>query len=128
VKEPTTDIAPENLVAEVTARKAKGWRLVTVTCVELDASTLDLIYHFDLDLQLEHLRMRVSKGATIPSISGVYFAAFLVENEMMDQFGLAFDGLVLSFGGKLYLEDDAQRTPFCRYDVVKKEAAPASGA
>ena len=41
-----------------------------------------------------------------------YFAAFLVENEIQDQFGLHFDGLALDYDEGLYLEEEAGRTPF----------------
>jgi ech hydrogenase subunit D len=57
----------------------------------------------------------------MPSISPAFFAAFLVENEILDQFGTIFEDLVLDFGGTLYLDedDDITATPFCKYGVKK---------
>jgi ABC-type glycerol-3-phosphate transport system substrate-binding protein len=44
-----------------------------------------------------------------------------VENEIIDQFGVTFENLVLDFGGSLYLDDndDITATPFCKYGVKR---------
>jgi ech hydrogenase subunit D len=123
------EITAEALIGNVEALKKDGYRFVTVTATELDAETIDLVYTFDKQIALKHLRMAVKKGTTAKSISGVYFAAFLVENEIREQFGLGFEGLVLDFGGALLLEDSVRPTPLCRYTVVEaKRDAPAAGA
>ena len=116
-----TNVTLETVVAEVTKIKEEGYRIVTMTAVDLDEENIDLMYHFDKDLEQRHLRMTVAKKSPVPSISGVYFAAFLIENEIEDQFGTKFDGLVLDFGGTLYLEEEVMRTPFCKYGVVRSE-------
>lgn len=119
-------IAPGALVAEVTRLKAGGWRFVTLTSVELDAVNMEILYHFDKDLTLRTLRVPVEKGGELPSISGVVFAAFLVENEIRDQYAVRFEGLVLDYQGKLYAEtaQTAASSPFCKYHV---KAEPDSG-
>ncbi|MDQ7834671.1 MAG: NADH-quinone oxidoreductase subunit C [Humidesulfovibrio sp.] len=119
-----TAITPAQLVAEVTKIKAEGYRFVTMSSVELDEKNMEVLYHFDRDLKLKNLRVQVEKGGKLPSISGVVFAAFLVENEIRDQFALSFDGLVLDYQGKLYNEtvQTAASSPFCKYAVSKKEA------
>lgn len=116
---PTTDIASDALKGEVLKLKADGYRFVTMTCVDLDEDSVDLIYTFDRDLTMIHLRMRQAKANPAPSISDVLFAAFLVENEIQDQFGICFDGLVLDFKRSLYLEDEVGTTPFCKYSVTR---------
>ena len=93
----TKNIAKNQLLSEVQGLKNKGYRFVTMSCVDLGDS-LDLIYHFDLELQMVHLRITLLKGDTAPSISGIFFAALLIENETKDHFGANFDGLVLDFG------------------------------
>jgi len=115
-------ITPETVVEEVTKIKADGYRFVTMTTVDLDPEHIDVLYHFDKDTQDLHLRMVVEKKDPVPSISGVIFAAFLIENEIQDHFGLKFDGLALDFGGTLYLDEEVVRTPFCKYGVVRKDA------
>ena len=117
----TYNITQADLVEKCEVLKISGYRFVTITCLEIDAETLELIYHFDKDLKGVHYRMQVPKNAPVPSLSPVYFAAFLVENEIIDQFGVQFENLVLDFGGTLYLDnsDDITATPFCKYGVRK---------
>lgn len=115
-------ISPDTVVAEVGKIKEDGYRLITMSAVDLDDDTIELLYHFDKQLDEVHLRMAVAKKEPVPSISGVYFAAFLIENEIQDHFGLKFDGLALDFGGTLMLEEEVMRTPFCKYGVVRKDA------
>jgi ech hydrogenase subunit D len=124
-----TTIAPAALVAEVTKLKAEGWRLITLTSVELDEANMEVLYHFDRGLKLTNLRVAVEKGGKLPSISGVLFGAFLVENEIRDQYALSFDGLVLDYQGKLYSEtvQTPASSPFCKYHV-KAEPSPEGGS
>lgn len=124
-----TTVAPAQLLAEATKLKAEGWRLITLTSVELSETNMEVLYHFDRDLTLKNLRVPVAKGGTLPSISGVLFGAFLVENEIRDQFALSFDGLVLDYQGKLYNEtvQTPASSPFCKYHV-KAEPSPESGS
>jgi len=114
-----TPVTPAQIVAEVTKLKAEGYRLVTMTSVEIDAENMEILYHFDKDLVLKNLRLTVKKGGSMPSVSGVLFTAFLVENEIRDQFGIMFDGLVLDYQGKLYNEvvQTTTTSPFCRMQV-----------
>ncbi len=111
-----TVITADKLVAEVTRLHNEGWRLVTMSSVEIDAENMEILYHFDKDLKLTNLRLSLPKGGTIPSISGVLFGAFLIENEIRDQFGVTFDGLVIDYQGRLMNECTAttSNSPFCR--------------
>ena len=68
----------ETIVGEVVKMKAQGQRLLTMSAVSLDENTVELLYHFDQDLTMTHYRLTVDKNKPVPSISPVYFAAFLV--------------------------------------------------
>jgi ech hydrogenase subunit D len=106
------------ILGEAARAKAEGYRLVTLTCVELDATSVDLLYHFDRNFELKHLRLTVPKDALVPSITPIYFAAFLVENEIQDLFGVRFQGLVIDYDRTLYLDEEVRTAPpFCRYVV-----------
>ena len=118
----TTAVGSDALKGEVLRLKGDGYRLVTMTCVDLDENNVDLLYSFDKDLKMVHLRMQQLKSQPAPSISDILFAAFLVENEIQDQFGICFEGLVLNFENYLYLEEEVARTPFCKYSVIRKDA------
>jgi ech hydrogenase subunit D len=99
------DLVPltrEMLVAQVAELKAGGWRLVHVACVVFD-DALKITYAFDKDCKLVNYRLSVPKAdPVVPSISGLYLAAFTYENELQDLYGMRVDGLVLDFKGKFY--------------------------
>ena len=97
-----------------------GYRLLTMSCVDLGEGGFDLFYHFDKDLELVNFRLTIEKGVSVPSISPIYFCGLLIENEIRDQFGVIFDGLVLDFGGTLYLEEDVRTSPFCKMSITEK--------
>ncbi len=116
-----TPVTPESLLDEVTRLKAQGHRMVTMTCVDIDEATVEILYHFDRELEVTHLRMVHLKQDKAPSISGIIYMAFLVENEIQDQFGVCFSDLVLDYDRTLYLDEEVRSTPFCKYTVTKKE-------
>ena len=108
------NIDKPGLLREAALLKGAGNRFVTITCVRIDQERVELIYHFDRDLELTNLRLALTRDEPVPSISGIYFAAFLAENEVQDLFGLKFEGLVLDYKGGLYLEPEAGAAPFMR--------------
>ena len=124
MREEIVPVSAAALVGEVAKLKVQGYRLVTLSCTELDETTVDILYHFDKDLGLKHLRLTAAKSSLVPSISPVYFAALLVENEIQDFFGLRFEGLLVDYQGTLYLEEEALKTPYCRFSL--RTAAPSA--
>ena len=101
-EQPIVPVTADKLVAEVQALRDQGWRLVQVGVTSL-GETLEVNYSFDLDLKFRNLRLQLpAAGASLPSVSGVYWCAFLYENEIHDLFGVTFNGLVLDFKGNLY--------------------------
>ena len=120
-------ITPDQVVGACARKKAEGCRFVTMTCAALDEDRLEILYHFDRDFRLEHLRLTVYRDTLLHSISDVYFAAFLVENEIQDLFGLRFAGLAIDYRRTLYLDQEIVRAPFCKY-AVKAEVNGAAGS
>jgi ech hydrogenase subunit D len=115
----STPVTADELKDKVMKYKNDGWRLLTMTAIDIDENSIEVLYTFDMDLKLENLRLTCGQQDTVPSISDIYFAAFLVENEIQDQFGLCFKGLVLDFDRTLYKDDEVQTFPFCKYTVTK---------
>ena len=109
----------ENVIEKVAKKKVEGYRFVTMSCAEPDDNTVDILYHLDRDLRLINFRLTVSRKVSVPSISSVYFAAFLVENEMQDLFDIRFTGLAIDYERTLYLEEEVRSTPFCKYSISK---------
>jgi ech hydrogenase subunit D len=121
LKEDVIAVSLDAIFGEAARMKSLGYRLVTLTCVDIDENHFEILYHFDKNLKMRHYRVQAPKGRVVPSISSTYFSAFLVENEIQDHFGIRFEGLVLDYNGTLYLDDEVRTTPFCKYTV---SAAP----
>ena len=112
-----TTVGLDQVVGACAQKKAEGYRFVTMTCTALGPDTVDILYHFDKAYKLEHLRLTAPRHTQLPSISDVYFAAFLVENELQDLFGLHFRGLALDYHQTLFLDQQVATAPFCKYTV-----------
>lgn len=101
-----------------------GYRLVTLSVVNLGNGNLDIIYHYDKNMIMRHYRLTVPIGSTVPSISNIYFCAVLIENESRDHYGIIWDGIILDYEGCLYLEKDTPppllRGPSCTISTVLK--------
>ena len=110
-------VSLDEVIEKVAKKKIDGYRFVTMSCAQLDENTIDILYHLDKDLRLINFRLTVPKNAAVPSISPVYFAAFLVENEMQDLFDIRFTGLVIDYERTLYLEEEVKISPFCKYSI-----------
>lgn len=106
-------IAPANLVSEVKQLFDGGYRFVTATCVD-EIEKFRVIYSFDKELELLNLEVEAAKDAEVPSISGVYFCAFLIENEMKELFGVNITDIALDLGGHLYMVEGTNPHPMAR--------------
>ena len=117
MKDEVIPVELKDLFGQTSEMKSLGFRLVTLTCVDVDEDRFVILYHFDKDLTMTHFRVQVPKGQAVPSISRVYFSAFLVENEIQDHFGLQFDGLVLDYGRTLLLDEEAGPNPLSKNHI-----------
>jgi ech hydrogenase subunit D len=108
IKAPT----PDSVVGETARMAAGGYRFVTMSCVAAGNGKIDVLYHFDKDFEMKHFRLSVTEGDTIPSISRIYFAAFLVENEIQDLFGIRVEGMVIDYENTFYREKECPSSPF----------------
>ncbi|SKA74261.1 Respiratory-chain NADH dehydrogenase, subunit [Paucidesulfovibrio gracilis DSM 16080] len=105
-------VTRDNLVSEVMNMKNEGCRFVTISTALTAEDAVDVLYHFEKDFEVTHLRLSDHPLAeAMPSISGVYFGALLAENELQDLFGMKFSGLVLDFNRTLYLEEEVTVVP-----------------
>lgn len=120
-------ISVGQLLERVSSLRKLGYRLVQINATTL-AEHLELTYSFDLDSALVNLRLQVPREtARVPSISSIYWAAFIYENEMHDLFKLDVDGMAVDFGGKFY--NTAVKYPFGSTKAPAKPAvAPAAAA
>lgn len=87
------------LIPAVKKMLAEKARLGTASCIDL-GNKFEIIYHFEPQEKpepLKHIRVRIAKGDTLPSISSVYLCAALIENEIQDFFNIQVEGIALNF-------------------------------
>jgi len=95
-------VASDVLLEKVRSLKALGYRLVQIGATRLPGE-FELTYSFDREAALVNLRLVLPGHETkVPSITSVFWSAFLYENELHDLFGLEPQGLAVDFHGNLY--------------------------
>ena len=95
-------ITPVQLLERVEAMRRDGYRLVQIGATRLPEH-VELLYSFDRDGRLHNLRLQLAGfGVPVPSISSIYWCAFLYENEIHDLFNVQVEGIAVDFHGTLY--------------------------
>lgn len=97
------DVPLSDLLARVQTLKHEGMRFIQL-CAEFPESGIDLVYTFYDETCDNALNLCVSvpEHAEVPSIQGLYFAAFSYENEAHDLFNVNFVNMKLDFGGHFF--------------------------
>jgi ech hydrogenase subunit D len=99
--------------------KKDGNRLVQIGCTKIE-DNFEILYVYDKDYKLTNYRVTVKQDDEIPSISGVYFGAFVYENEIHDLYGIHVKGINIDFKGTFY--KTAVKHPFS-VTIVKEDDA-----
>jgi ech hydrogenase subunit D len=116
----------EALLETVGKLRKQGYRLVQIGATRLPEH-VELTYSFDLESRLVNLRFQVlAEGARLPSISSIYWCAFLYENELHDLFNVQVDGMAVDFHGHLY--ETTVKFPFGSTKAPAAKPAPAAAA
>lgn len=131
------DIQLGELLTTVQNLKHHGFRFVQMAG-ETTAAGIDLIYTFYDETCDNALMLNVygiTKESQVPSIQGLYFAAFSYENETHDLYGVPFVNMKLDFGGRFFnVAVDEPMTIISpemkaeREKLAKKQAADAAKA
>jgi ech hydrogenase subunit D len=109
------EIEVGSLLAEVDALRNAEWRLIQILCVSSPAGS-ELSYSFGQGLAMKSLRFHAAAGESVPSITALYSAAFLYENEIRDLFGLHIERIRADWEG--HVLDVASDKPFDKVSVV----------
>jgi NADH:ubiquinone oxidoreductase subunit C len=90
------EISKSELISEMKRLAASGVRFGTATCLD-GKDHFEVIYHLEKELEMVNIRVKIGKEETLPSISGVYLSASLIENEMRELFGIDTSGIAIDF-------------------------------
>mgnify|MGYP002549654936 FL=1 len=101
VEQNFTPIEVSQLLTEVKNLKADGYRFAQA-CATVVEDKIEIIYSFDKSHYLKNLRITISQGEEVESITGDYWPAFIYENEMHDLFGVKFNHSELDYQGNFF--------------------------
>ena len=114
----TTQIDVGKLIGRVEQFRNGGYRLVQINATKV-GDLYEINYSFDKDYKFENIRITIPIEMEVPSISGMYWGAFIYENEMHDLFGIQVKGINIDYKGNLI--KTTIRYPFGAGAVVKGE-------
>jgi Ni,Fe-hydrogenase III component G len=117
------EISKDQLLAEVKKYADSKARFVTGVCNDL-GDKLEVAYYFNASpgIDVSALRFVVGKDEDVPSMTGIYLTAVLIENEMKELFGLKVKGLAIDFGGHMMLAQDSPVLPMLKSEEQKAAA------
>ena len=102
-------VKAEEIIDEAQKLKHDGYHLMQ-QCATRTPDGYELVYTFGKALEMYQVKIILTEGQSISSISSVFPCAFLYENEMHDLFGVDIKMISLDYKGAFYRT--AIETPF----------------
>ena len=107
-----TPVALEDLHHEAAVKKTDGWRFIQTHAVNTD-NGIDLYYSFMKNGRVDNLKITsVTKEQPVPSITDLFLAAFVFENEARELFGVDMRDIAIDFAGALYAPAESEPMTF----------------
>lgn len=103
------ELSASDVLKRAEELKSQGYRMVQICGITQEGQT-ELVYSFDLDHRMVNLKVTVPFGTPVPSITPVWWAAFVYENEIHDLFGVEFADSKLDYKGNFFRT--GTRTPW----------------
>ncbi|MCR5775737.1 MAG: NADH-quinone oxidoreductase subunit C [Lachnospiraceae bacterium] len=103
------EIEYNGLLNKIKEVRVDGYVIMQICATKIDES-YEVLYSFGKDYDVRHVKITIEPGTHIPSITDIFPAAYLYENEMHDLFGIEIDGINHDYKGGLYRT--AVETPF----------------
>lgn len=113
IKQDFRSISLDKLIDTCKERKENGYRLAQL-CPKLERDdSITLIYTFIKDTEMVNYKVSgIKKGVTeVPSVTELFIAAFVFENEAHDLFGVNIVGNLIDFQGKFYAFAEGTEAP-----------------
>ncbi len=97
-------ITTDSLLDVCKEYKNKGYRLAQIHPVLKQDNTITMFYSFVKHNEVVNLKIEnIIKGETvIPSVTSLFIACFVYENEAHDLFGVNIEGNLIDFQGSFY--------------------------
>ena len=94
-------VTVSGLTERVQALLGDGRRLGQICATKVEDG-FELLYSFDKDYELLNLKLKVSEGQEVMSVTNLFWPAFIYENEIHDLFGIKFKHSALDYGGQFF--------------------------
>ncbi|MBN1682876.1 FAD-dependent oxidoreductase [Candidatus Bathyarchaeota archaeon] len=111
------NISTKDLLIKLNELKNQNARFLTITTLD-HGDAVELIYNFEIGIDVLNIHLRILKKDLIPSITSVFPAAFIAENEVQDHFKVQFSGINIDLGGKLVIPENSPM------NLLKPEEGP----
>lgn len=113
LKQDFRPLALENLIDTCKEYKEKGYRLDQLLPKLERDNTITLIYTFVLDNEIVNFKIGgiIKNETVVPSVTELFIAAFVFENEAHELYGVNIEGNVLDFKGNFYKFPDGVEAP-----------------
>lgn len=96
------DLPAADLLSWMADSKREGWQFVQLAATASETG-VDMFYTLRRGAKVLTATVKnVQTYDRIQSITGIYLAAFVFENEAHDLFGVNIDGIAIDYGGKFY--------------------------
>ncbi|MDR2457680.1 MAG: NADH-quinone oxidoreductase subunit C [Clostridiales Family XIII bacterium] len=92
---------PENILSIADSLFEDGFRIAQICAYNGDNEVI-IIYSFDKKGVIKNIEVPLKAPYQIDSISSIYLAAFIYENEMHDLFGINFKNSKIDYSGKFF--------------------------
>ena len=103
------NITPEEILSYALKLHNEHYRLIQI-CATRVSDKIVVDYTFGRGYDALDLKTELECDGELPSISSIFYPAFLYENEMHDLYGITIRHLEIDYGGKLYRT--AVKNPF----------------
>lgn len=102
----------DQLHREAAVLKTEGWRFIQTHAVNTEDG-IDLYYSFMRDGKVANYRIAgVKKDQAVPSITDLFLAAFVFENEARELFGVDMRDIAIDFAGAMYAPAQSEPMTF----------------
>ena len=122
------DLPLENLHEQAAVMKGEKWRFIQTHAVYTDDG-VDLYYSFMKDGVVRNYRLKgVQKGMPVPSITDLFLAAFVFENEARELFGIDLRDIAIDFGGNMYTLAETEPMTYLSPELAAAKAKARAAA
>ena len=125
-----TPLQLEQLHREAAIMKTDGWRFIQTHAANGE-NGIDLYYSFMKDGKVVNYRVEgVTKDQLVPSITDLFLAAFVFENEARELFGVNMGEIAIDFDGGLYAPAEQEPMTFISPEqkAAREKAKKAAAA